>query len=697
MSDSTPHPVFISYARKTSRDAAVALHRALGRFDVSAFLDTSDIEAGEHFPKALLDALLSAKVVVAFVDETYFKRWYCLRELRTALAPYHALFFRGSVAEHEKEQMLAHLVLALPQKLPDSFQGLPPKVKTANWPPASDIPKLAELVRKTVNSVVFSLDKDIGDDLAVEGIRATLLGEAALPPPINLAGRILVPSELPVSLHDGFVGRADDLAHIHYRLTTMRGEPATSAALTGALEAGGGFGKTRMALEYLHRFGSAYPGGLFWIDADVSDDQLQRRFHGILHSIRPDTPALLTMRERFRATQGTDEGFAEELRSILGEALHQMPPEKPALFVVDNVPEAPAGSRPKPFATWCPAMGKVSLLATSRAKAYGSGVIALPVDTLDRKSAVALLTHEIDRSSLAESEWERIAEWVGDLPLALELLQQGLKAGAISPRELFERSNRAGTTKELDDLMSAVRDQVPQGSLRGVTEALQISYERLPAKAQKLARLLAFLSPDPIPMAIIEALGEDNAPADSRAALISRSFITRVPGGGVPLFGKMHRVLADFLRGCSDAPEVELAVVEEALSDVMNPNECRDPKNWPLMNSCVPHAEWLFERFDGNPFDQRVPVIVNLGQSMGILFGAQGVLQRSRKLGERTLDLALRVLGEEHPCTLASMSNLAETLRAQGAALRVRANFKKAHSSSVGACWAKTIPTPWAR
>jgi len=53
------------------------------------------------------------------------------------------------------------------------------------------------------------------------------------------------------------------------------------------------------------------------------------------------------------------------------------------------------------------------------------GLWSLPVDTLDRESAVALLTHAgVDRGSLDEPSWNRIAEWVGDLPLALELLQQ---------------------------------------------------------------------------------------------------------------------------------------------------------------------------------------------------------------------------------------------------------------------------------
>ena len=84
------HPVFISYARKTSRKPAEALHRELGGEEGLAFLDKTDIEAGELLPKALVDALLDSKVVVVFADETYFNREYCRRELQTALAPLKA-------------------------------------------------------------------------------------------------------------------------------------------------------------------------------------------------------------------------------------------------------------------------------------------------------------------------------------------------------------------------------------------------------------------------------------------------------------------------------------------------------------------------------------------------------------------------------------------------------------------------------
>jgi len=283
-----PHSVFISYARKTSRKPAEKLHRKLGGESGLAFLDTSDIEAGQHFPKILVEALLDAVVVVVFADETYFKRWYCLRELRTALAPFEALLRRSGASEQQKVAALSHIVFALPPGGPaNMLHGLPSLVRQGSWPSADQTATLVQLIKTRLSSIGPSIRADIGNDQAADMIRATLLEESALPPPMNLTGMTRFPLSLPGSLGEGFVGRADDLWRIHFALFTMRGEPAASAALSGALEGGGGFGKTRLALEYLHRFGSHYPGGLFWVDADVSEEALQERFHSILRVLKP--------------------------------------------------------------------------------------------------------------------------------------------------------------------------------------------------------------------------------------------------------------------------------------------------------------------------------------------------------------------------------------------------------------------------
>src|SRR5438445_6506279 len=159
----------------------------------------------------------------------------------------------------------------------------------------------------------------------------------------------------------------------------MRGELA-AAALTGAIEGGGGFGKTRLATEYLHRFGpGSYPGGLFWVNAEQSL-RLEEQLHGVLATLRPEVGAFAE--------------FAKAGRSAAAELereLRRLPKDRPVLYVVDNVPEPESGQAPLPLSTWCPAVGAVTLLVTSRARqSILAGIASLPVDVLGPASAGAL-------------------------------------------------------------------------------------------------------------------------------------------------------------------------------------------------------------------------------------------------------------------------------------------------------------------
>src|SRR5512140_790011 len=152
------HPVFISYARKTSADAARALRAALG--EELVFLDESDIDAGERFPEHIVDALLASRVVVVFPDETYFTRPYCLWELRTALGPF--LDARGD--KGNCDERLAHLVLALPSKGQSAeLHRFPKGLQSINWSSADDPDGIADVVRKRLDAASRTLGQRYAD------------------------------------------------------------------------------------------------------------------------------------------------------------------------------------------------------------------------------------------------------------------------------------------------------------------------------------------------------------------------------------------------------------------------------------------------------------------------------------------------------------------------------------------------------
>jgi hypothetical protein len=77
-----------------------------------------------------------------------------------------------------------------------------------------------------------------------------------------------------------------------------------------------------------------------------------------------------------------DRNVAEELAAGLKGI------KQPVLYVVDNIPES---ENPRPIHDFCPAVGEVVVLATSRQKNIEGGVKTFDVETLEREAAILLL------------------------------------------------------------------------------------------------------------------------------------------------------------------------------------------------------------------------------------------------------------------------------------------------------------------
>jgi tetratricopeptide (TPR) repeat protein len=624
--------VFISYARSASRADAEALAQSLGEL---AFLDTSSIEDGIHFPQYVLTSLLDARLVVILATREYAARPYCRVERRLVLAAC--------------DRAEAQIVLGLGEGSSTVLDAVPLAIADQSWPPASATQRLAALVRERLKSTHAPLRHRLAEEEARK-LATALLEELSVPEPQSLQGLLcsLPPGVAGQSIGTRFVGRAEELRRIHSVLS----EGSEAAQLTCRLAGGGGFGKTRLAVEYLHRYGPRYyPGGLFWINA--ASETIEVEFWRVLKAIHPAVPNLGTMRSTGR---DVSQELERELRGI----------NRPVLYVVDNVAEAAPGEDPPELEAFCPALGSVTVLATSRQDTREAHVRKIEVDTLSVEAAILLLTESVAGTGvLPWDEWGRIAAWVGYLPLALDLLNRSLALNSIAPRNLLERAvsreQRSGT-QELDRLRNALRGQVPRDAVHGITEAFSISLEKLDPRAREVALLLAQLAPAPVPEAFLEALEVEWKGPEVRAALRARHFVT---GGGELSFGVMHRLMSDYLRSVAVEEEPDLLRRAcNAIAQVMTQERCQDPREWPLMNLCRLHAELLLDR--GLSQEAIQLQASEIGTAAALLASAQGDYAGARPLQERVLEVRTRVLGAEHPDTLGAMNNLAMTLWGQG-------------------------------
>ncbi|HYV49695.1 MAG TPA: toll/interleukin-1 receptor domain-containing protein, partial [Myxococcaceae bacterium] len=621
-------PVFISYARRTSAAGARALHDALAGL---AFLDERHLQPGEAFPAHIADALLGSRVAVVFADDAYFDSWYCRWELDAALQPYA----RAAAREEEPARQLDPLVVVLPpgHRSAGDLDRFPPEIQATHWNTADDIGAIVDLVRRRLERCSQTLaQRCVSLGQSPDTLRAELLERSAgadLPPAAGPIQRY--PRQLPVSKGAGFVGRARDLWRIDHALGGAR--PAA------ALEGGGGVGKTQLALEYVHRLGPRrFPHGLYWIDAD---GDLEEQHHGILRTLAPDVPDLAA----YRASRG--QPGARTVRDDLSAALAGLAPGSRILFVVDNIPEPAAGERPRPLEWWCPSHDRVAVLTTSRARLGPSdGVHVLPVGVLERPPAIQLLAAGAPAGHRADDAGQ-VVEWVGRLPLALVLLNAAVRLGSTTVAELAAKAAEpVGQASELDEQMRVLEPLVPPGALRGIAQAFTLSYELLDAEARGAARLLARLAPAPIPVELIRELQLSRS---ARAVLTARSFVTAHDGAEapvVPMFGAMHRVLADYLRSRSEEPAAEWTRACKALTAILA-RALRARDQWALQQAAVAHAQYVAgTQTPGAHVPEELPAA--LADVLARSFADLGMLEPALEAGDRAV-AAYERLARERP------------------------------------------------
>ncbi|HEX2210231.1 MAG TPA: tetratricopeptide repeat protein, partial [Longimicrobium sp.] len=432
-----------------------------------------------------------------------------------------------------------------------------------------------------------------------------------------------------------------------------RGDPATAAGLTGSIEAIGGFGKTRLALEYLYRFGPRhFKGGLFWINAE-SDAELQ--LYDVLQALNPSAPAIEHVRQGSGGVPGA-----------LARAIRSRPDDAPTpLFIIDNVPEPEPNQPPKPLNTWCPVLGEIPVLTTSRTRVAlgaGGGVIALPIETLAPDAAVDLLTTETPRATLEDADWREIAEWVGHLPLALEVLNRLLRSGEMTARAVLDLSRNRTPSAAIDEAKKSIQHVVPAGALRGITEVFSASYNLLTPEEQCATRLFAWMAPAPVPTFVIDAFGPDVFPDGVRSKLRHRSLVTEVRDGTGAFYGAMHRVLADFIRAQSKEPEEDVETVASRLTELMESAEGGGADGSALVRECGPLASAVFGNWLTGPVTEgNFLVAWEFANQAGITLARWGHPSLAAEVFTSLMFAAERRFGDEHQATLSAMNNLANT------------------------------------
>ncbi|HWN41748.1 MAG TPA: toll/interleukin-1 receptor domain-containing protein, partial [Thermoanaerobaculia bacterium] len=320
--------------------------------------------------------------------------------------------------------------------------------------------------------------------VAQNTLAALPLEEVPKPGPLPLGSR------MPLAPNPLFVGREDDLKALARQLKA--GETSAVGQVEIAAAAGlGGMGKTQLASEFVHRYGSFFTGGVFWMSfADPASVPVEVAACGQSLGLHSSFDAL-TLEQQVRLVK-------EAWQSPL-----------PRLLVFDNCEEEAL------LQDWRPRFGGARVLVTSRRPEWDPAlrVKTVQLTILPRPASIELLRRFRPDVPVADRVLDAVAGELGDLPLALHLAGSFLRTYRGSPHgqvaaylEQLQKPNLLAHPS-LEGRGAGV---MPTAHEAHVGRTFALSFERLdPVKTADglainlLARAAWFAPGEPIPRSLL--------------------------------------------------------------------------------------------------------------------------------------------------------------------------------------------------
>ncbi len=477
-----------------------------------------------------------------------------------------------------------------------------------------------------------------------------------------------------------FTGRQEMLADLRQRAGVT---PAT-AVLPQALHGIGGVGKTQLAIEYAYHFADQYQV-IWWIPAD---------------QIALVRSTLAALAPRLGLT-GIAPGRVEDAVTAVYDALRRGKPYDRWLLVFDNADQPELIRELMP-----PGTGHV--IVTSRNRGWAEVVNAVEVDVFTRDESRQYLRRRV--AGIKQEDADRLADELGDLPLALE------QAAALLAQTVMTVDDYLGLLAEESDRVLG-ESPPPSDYPLPVAAAWSLSVSRLREQAPYALELLqrcAFFGPAPIPLELLDrgkfVLDPPLKDTLRDPILMSRSIrsLGRYSLARIDNFRRtleVHRIIQRLIRNELD-PDTRFGMRHEvhlllAASDPGNPDDIKD---WPKYAELLGHvdpaevvacrtddvrqlaqnivrylymtgnftsalasadralAQWTKDSDEG---ENNKYVLIMTRLKVQVL-RALGRYKESYALAVKTLERMQTVLGEDHEETLILRNGFCVDLRARG-------------------------------
>lgn len=379
-----------------------------------------------------------------------------------------------------------------------------------------------------------------------------------------------------------FTGREELLVRLHKELLTVR----EAAVLPQALHGLGGVGKSQLAIEYVHRHSGEYDL-VWWISAEQNSLVLS---------------SLVKLAQRLGLDVSPE---ANSAVPAVQDALNTGKIEYERWLLVFDNAESIDEVRP-----YFPTGGAGKVLVTSRNPEWAAVARALEVDVFTRDESKAFLTNRTPE--LTDRDADRLAEALGDLPLAVEQAASWRAATGMPVDEYLELLAQK-RIELLDDSSS------PDYQKKSVTAAWNVSLDRLDTvnrSALHLLQVCSFFSPEPIAREffrgsamtpITEPLDQilrDSVKLGRSIRDIQRYALAKLNHQSNTL--QIHRLVQTVIEGRMDEAQKEIMRAgAHALLASANPHSPGRHSRWGRYQSLLPHvqASGAVESTDPNVMD----------------------------------------------------------------------------------------------
>jgi tetratricopeptide (TPR) repeat protein len=417
-----------------------------------------------------------------------------------------------------------------------------------------------------------------------------------------------------------FTGRESLMAHLHERIRS-----GTTAVLPHALHGMGGVGKSQLAVEYVYRHQSDFEL-IWWIPAE-RPPQIEN--------------ALVELAQRLQLPGGPQANTAVP---AVREALRLGRPYANWLLILDNAesPEAVRG--------YFPAGGPGSIMVTSRNPQWTSIAQPLEVDVFTREESIELLRQR--GPELSDEDADRLAEALGDLPLALDQAAAWRAETGMPASEylrLFEQKRTA-----LLEVSAPLDYQLP------VAAAWNVSLDRLAISSPGALRLLqvcAFFAPLPIPRTLFYRTQASDVPPELEGVLrdpiqlgraireINKYALAKIDHrtNSIQMHRLVQAVLVDQLTDAERESTRHHAHTMLAASDPRDPNS---PDQWRTYGDLYPHT------MAAGAYRSTDPWVRQLVDNVSRYLYWWGSHEAAYDLAERAHEARRDQLGADNPATL---------------------------------------------